>query len=120
MKNLLIITSRDELLRMDISKIVYFEADGNYTTVMMSNKLKGTIGLNLSQTEALLAERLKEKAAIFARIGKHFIVNMSYVYEINALRQKIILSDFVNFAYQLTVSKEALKKFKDVMVTVKI
>ena len=28
--NLIFFNSRDELLRIDISKIVYFEADGNY------------------------------------------------------------------------------------------
>ena len=29
--NFLFFNSRDELLRLDISKIVYFESDGNYT-----------------------------------------------------------------------------------------
>lgn len=32
--------SRDELQRIEVSKIVYFEADGNYTTTVMVNKLR--------------------------------------------------------------------------------
>ena len=39
MKNIYLhLNTRDEFLRMDISKIVYFEADGNYTNIMLANK----------------------------------------------------------------------------------
>ena len=60
--NFLFFNSRDELLRLDISKIVYFESDGNYTNIILTNKLRGIICLNLAQTEKILEERLKEKA----------------------------------------------------------
>lgn len=49
--NYLFFNSRDELLRIDIAKIVYFEADGNYTNIILSNKLRGIVCLNLTQTE---------------------------------------------------------------------
>ena len=32
--------TRDELNRIDVAKIVYFEADGNYTDIVMVNKLR--------------------------------------------------------------------------------
>lgn len=32
-KRFLYLNSRDEFFRVDISKIVYFEADGNYTNI---------------------------------------------------------------------------------------
>ena len=38
--NHIIYFSRDHLIRLEIDKIVYFEADGNYTKVIMANKLK--------------------------------------------------------------------------------
>ena len=66
--NFLFFNSRDELLRLDISKIVYFESDGNYTNIILTNKLRGIICLNLAQTEKVLEERLKEKARCFARM----------------------------------------------------
>ena len=34
--NFLFFNSRDELLRLDISKIVYFESDGNYTNIILT------------------------------------------------------------------------------------
>lgn len=117
--NYLFLNSRDELLRIDISKIVYFEADGNYTSIILTNKLRPTIGINLAQTEKLLNERLRERSRIFARIGKRYIINLNYVYQINILKQRLVLSDYTNFAFQLEVSKEALKKLKEIFLSVK-
>ena len=117
--NYLFLNSRDELLRIDISKIVYFEADGNYTYIILTNKLRPTIGINLAQTEKLLNERLRERSRIFARIGKRYIINLNYVYQINVLKQRLVLSDYTNFAFQLEVSKEALKKLKEIFLSVK-
>ena len=42
-KRFLYLNSRDEFFRVDISKIVYFEADGNYTNIILSNKVRGTV-----------------------------------------------------------------------------
>lgn len=113
MTKFLYLNARDEFYRIDISKIVYFEADGNYTNFVLSNKLKGVVLMNLSQMQTVLSESLKEEASIFARIGKRFIVNLNYVYHIEVLRQKLMLSDGEVFAYQLPVSKEALKRLKE-------
>lgn len=108
----LYLNSRDELLRIDVSKIVYFESDGNYTNIIQVNKLKGTVCMNLADTQKVLSASLKEAARGFARIGKRHIINLSYVYQISVLQQKLVLSDGENFAYQIAVSKEALKVLK--------
>lgn len=116
----LIFNSRDELLRIDVPRIVYFEADGNYTYIVTSNKLKSAVCMNLGQMEDVLAQRLKEKKCLFARIGKKYIVNLSFVYRINPLKKQLVLSDFNNFSFQLDVSKEALKSLKEIMAHIKI
>ena len=69
-KSYLYLNSRDELYRIDVSKIVYFESDGNYTHIVLSNKQKGFVLMNLSKMQSVLSESLKEKAGMFARIGK--------------------------------------------------
>lgn len=118
MKNIYLnLNSRDEFLRIDISKIVYFEADGNYTNIVLANQLKGVVCMNLAHMQQVLSERLKEKATVFARVGKRHIINHTYVYQINVLRQKLVLSDGENFTFQLDVSKEALKQLKDLYVS---
>ena len=106
----LYLNSRDEFFRVDITKIVYFESDGNYTNIMLNNKMKATVCMNLAQMQSILSDSLKEAAVKFARIGKRHIINLTYVYQIAILRQKLVLSDGENFEYQVSVSKDALKK----------
>ena len=107
--------SRDELLRIEISKIVYFEADGNYTNIVMVNKLRAAVCMNLGEMENALARQLGTDSRIFVRIGKRYIINMEYVYQINVLKQHLILSDYDHFAFQLNISKDALRKMKEIM-----
>lgn len=112
----LFLNSRDELLRLDIHNIVYFEADGNYTNIISANKLKGVVCANLAQMKKMLSERLKEEASVFARVGKKYIINLSHIYAINTIRQYVILSDGATFAYQLNIGKDALKELKHIMI----
>lgn len=112
----LYLNSRDEFFRIDISKIVYFEADGNYTNIVLSNKVKGTVCMNLAQMQNCLSNKLQESANKFARVGKRYIINLTYVYQIAIVRQKLILSDGDNFEYQISISKEALKTLRDMFV----
>ena len=113
----LYLNSRDEFFRVDVSKIVYFESDGNYTNIILNNKMKGTVCMNLSQMQSILSESLKDAAGIFARVGKRHIVNLTFVYQIAILRQKLTLSDGENFEYQISISKDALKKLRDMYVS---
>ena len=115
-KKYLFLNSRDEMYRVDISKIAYFEADGNYTNFVMCNGIKGVVCMNLSQMKDMLSERLCESASIFARIGKSYIINLTYVYHIAIIRQRLILSDGLTFSYQLALSKDALRKLRDFYV----
>ena len=112
--------TRDELNRIDVSKIVYFEADGNYTTVVMVNKLRAAIYMNLGEMEKALTAQLGPEDRTFMRIGKRFIINMQYIYQINVLKQQLILSDYDHFAFQISISKEALRTVKELMLQTRI
>ena len=61
--------SRDELQRIEVSKIVYFEAEGNYTTIVMVNKLRASVCMNLGEMERMLASQLGDEARQFFRMG---------------------------------------------------
>ena len=118
-KTYIFFNSRDELQRIDVSKIVYFEADGNYTDIVMVNKLRASVCMNLGEMEKAVAAQIGDAAKIFMRIGKRFI-NMQYVYSINVLKQQLILSYYDHFAFQVSISKEALRKMKELMLVTKI
>ena len=112
--------SRDKLIRLDTQKIVFFEGDGNYTYIGTANKQKVCITLNLSHTEEALAAQLGDSAKQFMRIGKRFIVNMNYIYQVDIQKQALMLSDCEHFLFQLPVSKEALKAVKDLVIKTRI
>lgn len=112
----LYLNSRDEFFRVDISKIVYFESDGNYTNIILSNRMKATLGMNLMQMQEILNKNLQNSAAIFARVGKRHIINLNYVYHICITKQKMVLSDGENFEYHLSVSKDALRSLREMFV----
>lgn len=111
----LYLNSRDYLLRLDINHIVYFEADGNYTNIISANKVKHTVGMTLAKMQEVLTKSLDEKALRFVRIGKSHIVSMNYINQIDIPKQALILSDGHSFAFKVSVSKEALRKLKDIL-----
>lgn len=112
----LYINTRDELLRIDCSKIVYMEGDGNYTTIVLVNKLKATVGMNLAEMQRYISDKMQERASFLVRIGKRFIVNVNFIHQINVLRQSLTITDGIHFAFQLGISKEALKQMKTLML----
>lgn len=111
----LYLNSRDTLLRLDVGHVVFFEADGNYTNIVSANKVKHTVGMTLAKMQTLLIQTLGESASRFARIGKSHIVCLRYINEINVPKQSLVLSDGHTFAFKLNVSKEALRKLKDIL-----
>ena len=108
-------TSRDELLRVDLSSVIYFEADGNYTRLVSSNDLSSMVCVNLGRIEQLLALKFKDEPGMFARVGKRHIINLKYIYRINTIQQELTLSDQKTFSTTLSISKVALKGLKDLL-----
>ena len=76
--------------------------------------------MNLAHMEDSLATQLGDQAKRFMRIGKRFIVNMSYIYKVDIAKQELVLTDYGNFVFQLPISKDALKTVKDLVVRSKI
>lgn len=110
--------SRDSLVRIDLTKVVYFEADGNYTSIVsLIPESKVIILANIGKIERLLALSAKDHSAVFVRIGKKYIINSKYIFSITPLRQELVLSDQSGFHYTLEASKEALKALKETMMS---
>jgi len=114
-RKIIFFNSRDELLRVDLSSVIYFEADANYTKMVSANGLTDMVCMSLGRMEELLVLSFKDTPGTFARIGKRFILNLNYIYKINTLMQELTLSDQHTFSYTLSISKVALKTLKDLI-----
>lgn len=109
----LFFNTRDEMVKVRLDRVAYFEADSNYCHVVFINGAKSTLLTSLVNIEGLLSERFRGDDALFIRIGKRYIVNRNYIFQINVLRQKLILTDYVSAnVMELSISKEALRNLK--------
>lgn len=130
MDNTLLFNTRDVLTRIPLDKVMYFESDANYTHVIFANGTKATLLISLTRLENLIGDVLLERRSIFVRIGKKFIVNSAFIFQIDILNQRLLLSDLTHSYQQrrkgdiivpigviaLKVSKEALKKLRALFI----
>lgn len=116
-KSHILFQTRDELINVDLAKVVYFEADGNYTKVVFKNNLSVVVLTNLGNVEKLLDDVLKGKLYSFVRIGRQYIINSKMIFKIDIPHQRLVLTDCVNpTVFTLSASKEALKNLKTLYV----
>lgn len=109
----LFFNTRDEMIKVRLERVAYFEADSNYCHVIFINGAKATLLTSLVNIEKLLVERVAEDNPMFIRIGKKYIVNRRYIFQINVPRQRLILTDYITKGVlEISISKDALKNLK--------
>lgn len=112
----LCLNSRDELIIVDIDKVAFLQANGNYTHIVYLEGLKMMISLGLSKIEEMLKAAFpKNKPSPFVRIGRSLIINQTYLCQIHVLKQQLILSDFGKHHYTLSVPKQLLKSYRELI-----
>ena len=112
--NNLIFKSRDELIQLNPDDIVYFQADGNYSLMMLVSRKEQLLTMNLSKVHLTLEEQLGSQSDMFERVGRDLIIRKTFIYSIQTLWKKLILSvPNSDKFFELEVSKEALKKLKE-------
>lgn len=113
------LNSRDELLMLDLDKIAYLKANGNYTDLTYMYDQKQNLSISLSKLEEILRQsRPADGPARFVRLGRSLIINQTYLTAVKVLQQKLILSDCEGHLHVLTVPKEVLKKYKEIVAGV--
>lgn len=108
MERYLIIKTRDELLRIKIGQILYFEADRNYTKLLLSNGIQFTFAINIGKIEEILEKQVAGCNKILMRVGKSHIINKNHILQINLPKQRLLL-----LTKELVISKDPLKVLKD-------
>ena len=107
MERYLIIKTRDELLRIKIGQILYFEADRNYTKLLLSNGIQFTFAINIGKIEEILEKQV-------AGCNTH-IINKNHILQINLPKQKLLLLTQDGKPRELVISKDPLKVLKDTL-----
>ncbi|MDR1161615.1 MAG: LytTR family transcriptional regulator [Tannerellaceae bacterium] len=113
MERYLIIKTRDELLRIKIGQILYFEADRNYTKLLLSNGIQFTFAINIGKIEEILEKQVAGSSSILMRVGKSHIINKDHILQINLPKQRLLLLTGEGKPKELVISKDPLKTLKD-------
>lgn len=115
--NKICINTRDELNLIDLDLVACINASGNYSNVLYIDGNKIMVSLGLSQFETIIKDAINKQgiANTFVRLGRSVIINNRYLRQINILKQKLTLSDRGTHAYQLTVPKNLLKNYKELI-----
>ncbi len=110
----LCLNSRDELLIIDLQKIAFFKANGNYTQFSYISGATHLVTLGLSKVEEYIRKSWPaDVPSPFVRLGRSLIINQSFLAEISILKQKVTLSDNNGKSYSLAVPKPLLKEYKE-------
>lgn len=113
MERYLIIKTRDELLRIKIGQILYFEADRNYTKLLLSNGIQFTFAINIGKIEEILENQVAGSSSILIRVGKSHIINKNHILQINLPKQRLLLLSNEGKPRELSISKDPLKVLKE-------
>lgn len=112
----LCINSRDELFVLDLDKVAYIQASGNYSRIVYIGGMQMMITLGLSKLEGMIKMIVpKDRRSPFVRLGRSLLVNQTYLTHINVLKQRLTLSDNQEHSYVLDVPKSLLKAYKDLI-----
>lgn len=107
------ISTSTELVRVLTDDIVFVQAEGNYSKVLLYNGKIHTMTFQLHFFNECF-QRLKNN--FFVRVGRSLIINKNYIYQINLSDQKMILTGGkLNEEYIVKASKEALKQIKSLL-----
>ena len=113
MDKYLIIKTRDELLRIRIGQILYFEADRNYTKLLLSSGIQFTFAINIGKIEEILGKQVEGVGKILMRVGKSHIINKNHILQINLPKQRLLLLTEEGKAKEVVISKDPLKVLKE-------
>lgn len=117
----IILNSRDEIMSVDLDKVVYFLADGNFTRIILENKMILTCGIGLAKMEEILAEQIaRNPSCLLVRTGKSHIINIQKIILVNVLKQQVLLAGDNGQAFTVKVSREAAKGLKQLVAKTKI
>lgn len=110
------INNRDEMVILFVDNIAYIMADGNYTKICYMGGMTTVLSFGLSKVEAMVSAAYAEGTiSPFVRLGRSVIINQLFLYDINILKQHLVLSDCMKNSITLKLPKPLLKKYKDLV-----
>ena len=98
----------DEMYLINLEMVMYFQADDHYSHVYYATGATFMISYGLSQIETFIAEQHPHQSN-FLRLGRKYVVNISFLFHINTVKQIILLTDLNGTSHSLHIAKPVLR-----------
>lgn len=113
----LCLNSRDEMYILDLEKVAYMAANGNYTRIVYIEGMQVMATMGISKMEEMIKKVIPvDRKSPFVRLGRSLMINQNYLSHINILKQRITLSDNQTHSHMLEVPKALLRAYKDLII----
>ena len=110
------LNNRDEMIMLFVDNIAYIMADGNYTKICYIGGMTTVLSFGISKVETLVSASYADgEVSPFVRLGRSVIINPWFLYDINVLKQHLVLSDCIKNTITLKLPKPLLKKYKELV-----
>ena len=110
------LNNRDEMIMLFVDNIAYIMADGNYTKIFYIGGMTTVLSFGISKVETLVSASYADgEVSPFVRLGRSVIINQWFLYDINVLKQHLVLSDCIKNTITLKLPKPLLKKYKELV-----
>ena len=110
------LNNRDEMIMLFVDNIAYIMANGNYTKICYIGGMTTVLSFGISKVETLVSASYADgEVSPFVRLGRSVIINQWFLYDINVLKQHLVLSDCMKNTITLKLPKPLLKKYKDLV-----
>ena len=110
------LNNRDEMIMLFVDNIAYIMADGNYTKICYIGGMTTVLSFGISKVETLISASYADgEVSPFVRLGRSVIINQWFLYDINVLKQHLVLSDCIKNTITLKLPKPLLKKYKELV-----
>ena len=106
------ISTTAEMVRVATDEIVYVQADGNYSDLVLTNCKRRKMTIQIHYFEDIFQQLRRN---MFVRVGRSLIVNKRYIYVINLTEQLLLFGgqQIKEDIAPVRVSREALKQLKE-------
>lgn len=110
------LNNRDEMIMLFVDNIAYIMADGNYTKICYIGGMTTVLSFGIFKVETLVSASYADgEVSPFVRLGRSVIINQWFLYDINVLKQHLVLSDCIKNTITLKLPKPLLKKYKELV-----
>ena len=93
---------------INLEMVMYFQADDHYSHVYYATGATFMVSYGLSQIETFIAEQHPFQSN-FLRLGRKYVINTSFLFHINTVKQISLLNDLSGTSHSLHIAKPVLR-----------